>query len=667
MSVDHATAGEVIPTGSEPTLILVRPETHDPERPAEHTPSADPIRRFLIRGEELAQPAFQVRLRLCLVALVAITALVAVVGVLRGENWVHVLIESAPLLFLAFIARGSRHRLIATMSVSVGLAATAAQLVHYTDGLIESHFAFFVILPLISIFQDWRAITTTAFLVLSHHAITGMIEPTAVYNHQAAQDNPLLWGAIHGFFVFSEVMALLTLWHFATQDHRATRKALSALTMAQEELEFQALHDPLTGLGNRARLFEALESALAGPDPVGLCVVDIDRFQLINESLGHELGDQLLLATAARLEGCVRQEDLLVRLGADEFVVLNHAEPTVGGVAAIGSRLRTAFEEPLLIDGEAFPVSVSVGVASSVGVGDTHITEPAVLLRNADAALNQAKSSGRNMVAEFDELLRTEAAHRLDLKKELHHAIAGHAFELHYQPVFDLQRHEMTGVEALIRWQHPTRGQISPDEFIPLAEDTGVIIPIGAWVLEEACTQVMAWQRELGVALDVAINISARQLAGPSFPVTVMGVLTSTGIDPSRVCLEITETALIEQPTLAIHNLGKLRDLGIEIALDDFGTSYASLTYLRTLPVTLIKIDRSFTAGLTVGSRDATIIASTIELAHGLGLKVVAEGIETQNHYDMLEEYGCDFGQGFHMGRPVSADQLIADNAGIVV
>ncbi len=649
-----------------PILGVVATETRRTGRSPERRRSDDPIDRFLIRGEELAQPAFRVRLRLCLIALVVVTVLVGAVGLARGQDWAHVTLESAPLLLLAVIARRSQHRLIATMSVSVGLAATAAQLVHYTDGLIESHFAFFVILPLISIFQDWRAITTTAGLVFAHHAILGLIDPTAVYNHEAAQANPLLWGAIHGFFVVSEVMALLTLWHFATQDHRATRTALSALTMAQDELEFQALHDPLTGLGNRARLFQALGAALPGDEPIGLCVVDIDRFQLINESLGHELGDQLLLASAERLDGCVRREDLLVRLGADEFVVLSYDESDVGGVAAIGDRLRTAFEHPLLIDDEAFPVSVSVGVASSTGADGRPITDPAVLLRNADAALNQAKSSGRNTVAEFDEFLRTQAADRLDLKKALHHAIAERAFELHYQPVFDLQMHVLTGVEALIRWHHPTRGLISPDEFIPLAEDTGVIIPIGAWVLEEACDQTVAWQRDHGIELDIAINISARQLADVSFPATVVSVLSSTGIDPSRVCLEITETALIDQPALAIHNLGKLRALGIEIALDDFGTSYASLTYLRTLPVTLIKIDRSFTAGLTLGSRDATIIESTIKLAHGLGLKVVAEGIETQGHYDMLEEYGCDYGQGFHMGHPVPAAEMIATHMGVV-
>ncbi len=630
------------------------------------TAAPERARRLLIRGEELAQPAFEVRLRLCLVAFVMIFTCVVATGLLTGEDVFHVAAESAPLVVLVAIGRRSKHRLIATMSVSIGLAGTAAQLVHYTDGLIEAHFAFFVILPLISIFQDWRATTVAAGLVLTHHAVAGLLEPAAVYNHPAAQANPLLWGGSHGLFVFAEVVALLTLWHFATLDHRTTRAALSALTAAQEELEFQAMHDPLTGLGNRASLFHALEAALAGNEPVGLCVVDIDRFQLINESLGHELGDQLLLASAARLEQCVRAEDLLVRIGADEFVVLTHAPPSTGGATAIGDRLRESFDEPLTIDGEAFPVSVSVGVAGSCGAGERLIADPAVLLRNADAALNQAKANGRNTVAEFDELLRTEAAQRLRLKKDLHIAVAERSFELHYQPVFDFGTHALTGVEALIRWPHPTRGRISPDEFIPLAEDTGVIIAIGAWVLEEGCTQAMSWKRDHGIELDVAINISARQLASATFPATVRSIIESTGIDPSRVCLEITETALIDQPALAIHNLGRLREMGLDIALDDFGTSYASLTYLRTLPVTQIKIDRSFTAGLTPGSRDATIIESTIDLAHGLGLAVVAEGIETQSHYDMLGDFGCDFGQGFHMGRPVPAAELVATQFGAI-
>ncbi len=616
--------------------------------------------RLTLEREDISDAAFQLRLRLCLSALAITAVIVATVGLINGEGLVHILTEMAPTSIFFIVARRTPHRIIAMFAVSFGLATNSAILVHYTDGLIESHLSFFVVLPLIALFQDWRATMSAAGLVLAHHGIIGMIDPTAVYNHTAAQENPLLWGAIHGAFLLALVFTLMVLWHFSTQDHRTTREALDALTSVQDELEHRAFHDPLTNLGNRALLIEELEIALANDNPVNLYVIDIDRFQLVNESLGHDLGDQLLLAVAERLQQSIRTSDLLVHVGADEFVVMTRTRTDSNDLESTGQRFRSAFTRPMVIDHESFPMSVSVGAAASHRPAQVTITDPSVLLRNADAAMNQAKSAGRNSVALFDEEIRSLATHRLELRKELHQAVADEAFELHYQPVIDMKNGRMIGVEALVRWNHPTRGMVNPDDFIPVAEDTGVIIPIGEWVLWEACIQVLRWERRHGVRLDVAINLSARQLVSPSLLATVSDMLDTTGIDPSRICFEVTESALIDNPELAIGNLQALRDLGLDLALDDFGTQYASLTYLRTLPVNLLKIDRSFTAGLGLDPKDDTIIESTISLAHGLGLEVVAEGIEETAQYEMLESFSCDYGQGYLLGRPMPADDVIA-------
>lgn len=430
---------------------------------------------------------------------------------------------------------------------------------------------------------------------------------------------------------------------------------------AEAQLEHQALHDPLTGLPNRSLLSDRLDHALSRTSRqggiVGLLFLDLDKFKHINDSHGHDVGDRLLVAVADRIQAMVRDSDTVARVGGDEFVVLAEDLENVDELFTLAERIIESFRVAVSTGVELLHTTASVGLAVATD-GDSDVT---TVLRNADAAMYQAKEGGRNRIEVFDTALQARLEHRLDTEAALRAGLMKGEFTLHYQPIMELGSLAVTGVEALVRWEHPTRGLIAPDEFIPIAEDSGLIVELGAWVLHAACRQIVSWQHRLGVDLEIAVNISARQLVSPGLAKTVTEVIERTGIAPDQLCLEVTETALIDQPEIAIANLESLLELGIDIALDDFGTGHASLTYLRTLPITHIKIDRSFTAGLGSNPSDTTITEFTIALAHGLELQVIAEGIETQTQLDLLKHMNCDLGQGYHLGRPLAPHQLEAD------
>ena len=429
-----------------------------------------------------------------------------------------------------------------------------------------------------------------------------------------------------------------------------------------DQMRTQALHDPLTGLPNRSLLLDRLQQALARadrrPQKVAVLFLDLDRFKVINDSLGHQTGDRVLVAVADRLVASLRPGDTATRFGGDEFVVVCEEVVDERQALEIAERLAARLREPFMLGGEEVFLSVSVGVSLANGSED----DPTALLRDADAAMYRAKELGRARCDLFDAEMRARAVARLETENDLRRAIERGELRVHYQPNVSIDGGTVVGVEALVRWEHPRRGLVSPAEFIPLAEETGQIVPLGAWVLEEACRQLAIWtaRGRMSPARDfaVSVNLSPHQLASRDLVDQVRRVLLRTEVDPSQLCLEITETALLHDVDGAIETLRRLRGLGVRIALDDFGTGYSALSYLHVMPVDVLKIDRSFVGRLGPDPRDRAIVEGMISLAHALDLTVVAEGVETAGQLDDLAAMGCDVAQGFYFFRPEPPERL---------
>ena len=429
-----------------------------------------------------------------------------------------------------------------------------------------------------------------------------------------------------------------------------------------EAVRAKALHDPLTGLANRTVLNDRLEQAQRRAERsrsnVAVLFLDLDRFKVINDSLGHDAGDDLLIAVAQRLLLSLRPGDTAARFGGDEFVIL--CEDVVGPheAVALAERLGEILREPFMLAGDRVFVTASVGIAISSGEGD----DAAALLRDADAAMYEAKSHGPARYELFDKRMRQRAVARLELEKDLRRAVEEAQLRVHYQPNIRLDDDAVVGVEALLRWEHPDRGLIPPADFIPLAEETGLIVPIGRWVIETACSQLAEWHRA-GASdhgLYMSINLSPHQLKDPCLVSDVTAALLRYGVRPQSLCFEVTESALINDIAGASDVLGRLRGLGVRIALDDFGTGYSSLSYLHTLPVDVLKLDRSFIARLSPELRDRAVIAGMVDLAHALDLTVVAEGVETEEQLRGLRELHCDVVQGHHYCKASPPEDLTA-------
>ncbi len=425
----------------------------------------------------------------------------------------------------------------------------------------------------------------------------------------------------------------------------------------QEQLRHQALHDSLTGLPNRVllgdRLEHALEIARRWREPMALLMLDLDRFKEVNDTLGHQVGDDVLIKVADRLIGAIRASDTVARLGGDEFAVLLPAVTDLASARMVAERIVEALRSPFdLLQGISLDIGISIGIA----LFPEHADEPGKITQCADIAMYTAKQ-GQLGISLYDEGKDNHSVRHLTLTGALRRAIEQDELVFHYQPKIDIRTLEVVSVEALARWDHPDYGPVPPDEFVLHAERTGLIEPLTRWAFGTALKRLVDW-KDSGLELSIAVNLSARNLHEESLPDLVAQLLQEYGVSAEKLILEITESAIMLDPEGASRVVQALADMGVRLSIDDFGSGYSSLAYLRHLPVRELKIDQSFVQGMHKNDEDLVIVRSTIDLAHNLGLEVVAEGIELARHIEMLQELGCDLGQGFHIGRPMLAEKL---------
>ncbi len=447
---------------------------------------------------------------------------------------------------------------------------------------------------------------------------------------------------------------------------------ISERKRAEDQLLHDAFHDGLTGLANRALFMDHLRMTVERcksrhSNPYAVLFLDYDRFKVVNDSLGHAEGDELLKQIARRLELWTRTGDLVARLGGDEFVILLTEMLEPEDAIQVAERIQEDLKEPFDLNGRDLFISASIGIALSIDGFRTAED----MLRDADIAMYRAKSTGRARHQVFTEAMRIQATTRLQLETELRHALEHNEFEVHYQPILNLVTQAIKGFEALVRWHHPERGFISPEEFIPTAEESGLILPLGRWILRESCRQMRIWQESLPHAesLVISVNLSAKQFLQTDLAEQVVEALESSGLPSRCLKLEITESYLIENSDKAVKVMNRLRDIGVELSLDDFGTGYSSLSYLHRLPVNSLKIDRSFISQMSESEEHGEIVRTIVRLAQNLKMDVIAEGIETAEQLDQLNELNCGFGQGYLFARPMDAEmaeEFINENIGTV-
>lgn len=429
---------------------------------------------------------------------------------------------------------------------------------------------------------------------------------------------------------------------------------------AEEKVRHQALHDELTGLPNRVkfrdRLEHALERSVRLPSTVAVLSCGLDHFHTVNDSLGHLAGNTVLIEVAERLKRTVRTEDTLARVGGDKFLVCFEQVLDPVDVREMANRMLAGLAAPIVVERNEVFVTASVGIRTALTNADTAED----LIRDADIAMHQAKSLGRDCIAEFNAITRDQIQHRLQIQSELHRALERDELRVYYQPILHIQSGAVSGFEALVRWQHPERGLIMPADFISVAEESGLIIPLGSWVMEQSCRTLKSLNLAGTSHITMAVNLSARQIEVPDFVATMADVLDRTTVDPADVCLEMTESVLMEDAEASAACLDSLKRLGVHVAIDDFGTGYSSLSYLRRLPVDFVKIDRSFVAHLGTESEATAIVTAVVHLARSLGLSTVAEGVETIEQLVALQLLRCDLGQGYYWSRPMPDSDVAA-------
>jgi diguanylate cyclase (GGDEF)-like protein len=433
---------------------------------------------------------------------------------------------------------------------------------------------------------------------------------------------------------------------------------ITARRAAEEQLRHEALYDALTGLPNRTLLLDRLGQALArakrhSGSNCSVLFIDLDRFKLVNDSLGHAVGDELLCEAARRLERCIRPEDTVARLGGDEFAVLLEAVGAPADATHAAERIQRELGRVFRISDLEVFTTASIGIAIATEDGQ----RPEDLIRDADTAMYRAKASGKARHQVFDSHMHAQAIASLSLENDLRRALERAEFEVHYQPVVELKQGNVMGFEALVRWHHPTRGLILPGEFIPRAEETGLIVALGRWVLEEACRQMRRWELEFphDPPMTLSVNLSARQLLEGDIGEAVEEILKRTGFDPRNLHLEITESVIMHRPDLVTVVLSRLKELGIRVSIDDFGTGYSSLSYLHLFPVDTLKIDRSFVNSMNLLGKQRRIVETILMLAKNLGMEVIAEGVEGEDQRLALDNLGCGMAQGYLFSKAVDA------------
>jgi diguanylate cyclase (GGDEF)-like protein/PAS domain S-box-containing protein len=746
----------------------------------------DRITSVLPHGGSLPREVWERRHRAIVILLSAHVPLVVAFAVVRGYSFGHGLVESSAVAVFGLLAGQSRwSRGFRSMVAAVGLLTASAVLVHLANGAIEMHFHFFVMVGVLTLYQDWLPFLVAIGYVVLHHGVMGVLDPRSVYSHPAAWAHPWTWAAIHGGFVLAASAAYVVAWRMnedargeASESYRRlldsesrfreafenapigvglvgldgnflrVNQALSqmlgrstddlvgsgfqgfvhpedqAITsvslvelggiqgpsrteqrylkpdgrvvlaelsvslvrdaegipqylvcqieditdrrQAEAEVAFLAYHDKLTGLANRARLEDLLGMSLARAHrydrAVAVLFLDLDDFKLVNDSLGHAAGDELLVQVADRLKTVTREADIVARQGGDEFLLLladlDRGEPSLGGTGAYvaaesaAERIREVLRMPFDILGEELFVSASIGIS----VYPTDAADAAALLMNADTAMYWSKESGP---AGFRVFAQEDVGepNQLTLASRLRKGAERQDWTLHYQPLVELESRAVWGVEALLRWRDPGGGLISPGEFIPLAEEMGLIEAIGEWVVEELARQESAW-REQGLDLEVSFNLSARQLRQRKLAERLLEPFDARGTDPHRVIVEITESAAMADPERTQWLLHEIRERGFRIAIDDFGTGYSSLSRLRHLPVDFLKVDLSFVRDIPADRHASSMVAGIIRLAEGVGMVPLAEGVESEDQRAFLLGAGCSVGQGYLFSRPVPAEEI---------
>ena len=595
---------------------------------------------LLPEGRLLPESSWRRRHRWIVVLLWLHVIGIACYGVLEGYGVAHSLLDALPIGAAAFAASierlGRRPR---SMAASIGLITSSAMLVHLSGGLIEAHFHFFVVIPILVLYQDWFPYLLAFAYVVIHHGALGVLEPSSVYNHPDAIANPWKWAFIHGVFVLGASAASVVGWR------------------ANEQM----LHEPLTGLPGRAFFLHkvglALDRSRRRRSAVAVLFIDLDRFKPVNDALGHAVGDELLVAVTRRLKGSIRPQDTLARLGGDEFAVLCEVSDEAAATV-VAERIHADLGRPFRLGSTELAASASIGIATTVAGR----LAPDILIGNADAAMYRAKAERRTRILVFDDAMGEEDAGRLATEALLRLALEHEELRVFYQPIVSLRDGRAVGAEALLRWEHPERGLLAPAEFILIAEQTGLIVPIGAWVLAHACRDAARWGKlgGRGPRPYVSVNLSARQLAEPDLVETVAGLLRGTGLHPSQLGLEITETALMDDVDSSLKMLSALKSLGVRLLLDDFGTGYSSLRYLRDFPFDVVKIDRSFVATLDDAGDDSAILAAVAQMASALGMVVIAEGVETKQQLTRLVALEYDLVQGYYFARPALAPEIDA-------